>query len=410
MEESVGTPQGERTIVRDLAKQVIEYAHEPRMDAIRKRWRDVNGLRKPDRAPVWLRPVGCWPELLPEESILCQEQWLRDLERNFRRAAIKRDIGDDEPFEPHFEVRGSFELEDEGPLWGVEVQRTGSGVAGGAWAYDPPLKTEADFDKLRMPRYRYNPERTRQKLEAMENLLGDIAPVRLSVGAPRGGTLGTAAADLRGLEQMMVDMIDRPDLAHRLMAFLRDATLNAMDVAEATGLLTPNNKGPMTFSDPVGPESKNGRYTFRNCWMMANSQEFDAVSPALWEEFCLNYQKPIFERFGLGGYGCCENLTTKIDGVLSIPNLRIFVKSAWTDMGTVLEKVSTDYCIMWRQKASEVVYADEEQVRDDLFEGCRCLQGRPYQIVLRELQTLAGNLDRLHVWARHAIEAAEEYA
>jgi hypothetical protein len=32
---------------------------------------------------------------------------------------------------------------------------------------------------------------------------------------------------------------------------------------------------------------------------MSNSQEFDQVSPAMWQEFCLNYQMPIIRQFGL---------------------------------------------------------------------------------------------------------------
>ena len=45
-----------------------------------------------------------------------------------------------------------------------------------------------------------------------------------------------------------------------------------------------------------------------------------------------------------------------------------------------------------------------------MFAGCQRLQGRYYQIVLRELQTLAGHPDRLHVWTRHAKAAAARYA
>jgi len=37
-----------------------------------------------------------------------------------------------------------------------------------------------------------------------------------------------------------------------------------------------------------------GSYSLANCWCAGNSQEFDQVSPAMWEEFCLQYQKPIF--------------------------------------------------------------------------------------------------------------------
>jgi len=398
----------ERERVRRLASEVIEMAHEPRMEAVRKRWRDVNALRKPDRAPVWCRPVGCWSEILPADALQCQDPWLSRMEYGFLQTLYKRGVGDDTPVEPYFTVGAAFDVSPTN-VWGVDIRRRTPNVAGGSWAYDPPLKEEADFERLRTPVFSYNAAKTNERLERMSDLLGDIAPVRLGAGPLLGATLGNAAADLRGLEQMMVDMTDRPDLSQRLMGYLRDAVLGSLDVVEETGLVTPNNTGPMTTSDPLGAAGSDGRFSFRACWCMANSQEFDGVSPAMWEELCLNYQKPIFERFGLVGYGCCENLTRKINGVLSIPNLRIFVCSAWTDLDVVLDKVGTRYCIMWRQKASDVVYGDASRVRDDLMEGARRLQGCSYQIVLRELQTLAGNLDRLHVWTQAAIEAATRF-
>ena len=110
-------------------------------------------------------------------------------------------------------------------------------------------------------------------------------------------------------------------------------------------------------------------------------------------------------------HGCCEALTHRIEGVLSLPNLRIFVCSAWTDLARVQEAVGQDYVIMWRQKASDVVFPDDvDTVRRDLEAGCRQLQGYRYQIVLRELQTLCGHPDRLHAWTRAAIEMTAKYA
>ncbi len=400
----------ERDLVRELAKQVVELAAAPRMAEIHKRWCDVNALRKPDRAPVWCRPMGAWEELLPEESLACTDPWLRRLEREFRRALIKNEIGDDSPLENYYAVPAAFDVKPEN-IWGVETGQHRPSGPGGAWGYDPPLKTHADYSRLIMPRFTFNAAETRRQLERASELLGEIMPIRVTCSPRLAATLGTAAAELRGLEQMMMDMAMEPQLMHRLMAHLRDATLAALDSAEESGRLTPNNRGPMNKSDAIGEADKGAPVTAATLWCMANSQEFDQVSPDMWEEFCLAYQKPIFERYGLVGYGCCENLTRKIDGVLSIPNLRIFVCSAWTDLNVVLEKVSSDYCIMWRQKASDVVFPDDEaQIRSDLLEGARKLQGRPHQIVLRELQTLSGHPKRLHAWTRHAIEATEKYS
>ena len=83
----------------------------------------------------------------------------------------------------------------------------------------------------------------------------------------------------------------------------------------------------------------------------------------------------------------------------------------WTDLDRVIDRVGRDYVIMWRQKASDVVFADDvDVIRRDLEEGLRRLQGCTIQIVLRELQTLAGHPDRLHVWTQLAKEAAAKYA
>jgi len=400
----------QRSHVRELARQVARLAASPENAAIMQRWRDVNALRVPDRAPVWCRPVGAWGELLPEEALLCRDEWLRGVERHLRMILIKCDIGDDSPVDPFYPVGAAIRC-DPPNVWGVDIGRHMPGRGGGAWAYDPPLVTEADFDRLQMPRFSVDHEATERELERAHELVGDVLPPQLVCSTPLCPTLGTDAADLRGLEQMTLDMPLAPELMHRLMAHIRDANLQAVDDLEATGLLTRNNVGPMTCSEPVGPETADGHITRANLWAMANSQEFDHVSPAMWDEFCLAYQRPILERYGLVGYGCCESLTHKIDGVLSIPNLRIFVCSGWTDLDRVIERVGDRHVIMWRQKASEVVFPNDPAVlARHLDDGMRRLRGCHVQVVLRELQTLAGHPDRLHVWTKLAIEAAERYS
>jgi len=104
-------------------------------------------------------------------------------------------------------------------------------------------------------------------------------------------------------------------------------------------------------------------------------------------------------------------LTHKISGVMSIPNLRVFNSSGWTNLDMVIDAVSNDKVIMWRQKASEVAFAGEaEELRPHLAQGLKKMQGLHNTVVLRELQTLNGNLDRLHKWARIAIEEAERFS
>ena len=400
----------EKSLIQDLARQVAGLAAEPRMETIRRRWCDVNSLRQPDRAPVWVFISGCWHEFIPEETLVCRDPERRAVEFALRQTLVKRDIADDTPIDPFFVVPAIYQVEPAN-IWGVDFNHIDSGVEGGAWAYDAPLKTEADFARLRLPAYSFDAARTAEKLERLHELIGEILPLKLVHPNLLSPVLCTDAAELRGLEQLMLDAVLEPELLHRLMAHLRDAVLRSMDIIESNQRVIPYTTDPPLYSDPIGTPAADGAFTYKNCWCHANSQEFDQVSPAMWEEFLLTYQKPILARFGHVQYGCCENLTQKIDGVLTIPNLRMFVCSAWTNLDTVLEKVSNQYVIMWRQKASEVIFADDpEQLRPGLESGARRLQGRPHQIILREIETLNGNPDRLHRWTQIARETAEKFA
>lgn len=397
-------------IIRALAHKVSEIAASKKNELIIKRWRDTNELRKVDRAPVWCLPDGndAWYQLLPNSDLQSTDPYLRQMEEYFKRLIIKDEIGDDTPFLSYYPVRMSLKAEPENDF-GVELAHTDTGQDGGAWKYDPPIKCEADLDKLVMPKYSVCKKDYEQEYEMASEVLSGIMPVPRVLWGPFGKKITTAVADLYGLEEMMVDMMLEPELMHRLMEYLRDARLAAIDAAENSGLLIPNIEGPMTCSDYVGDES--AQISCLNMWELFDSQEFDQVSPAMWEEFLLEYQRPIMARFGLVSYGCCEDLTNKISGVMSIPNLRVFNSSAWTNLDMVIDAVGEDKVIMWRQKASDVVFAENaEDLRPHLEQGLSKLKGLHNTVVLRELQTLNGNIDRLHKWARIAIETAEKYS
>jgi hypothetical protein len=400
----------QREIVRDLARRVAELAASEEVAARRRRWCDVNALRRPDRAPVWCRPAGCWPELLPEATLQCEDPFLRACERRLRMDLVKADIGDDHPFEATWDVGAVFEC-DSDYTWGLPTQVLVGRTDLGGWRYEPPLKTAADFERITLPTFTYNPTRTEEALSQAHDLLGDILTVQRTCGPHLHQTLGAYLDQLRGLGEMMLDLYVQPHLIHRLMAKILEACLRDLRAIEASGLLTPNNTGGMHCSDPINGDPPQGQVKLHHLWADGNSQEFDEVSPRQWDEFLLSYQRPIFQQFGLVHYGCCEDLTTKIGGVLSIPNLRIFVCSAWTDLAKVIEACGPRYCIMWRQSAAEVTLPDTlDKVAAHLDDGLSKLQGHYYQIVLRELQTLGGHPRRLHEWAQLAIAKAEQWA
>ena len=429
----------ERDIVRSLATQLAEHAHSAEMGYRLKLWRDVHSLRLPERPPVICHP-GCWHELLPDSELVCQEPELRNLERQMRQALHKMDLGDDTIINPYWEVATVMDFQGE-HFWGLPIGYTQPSATSqrGAWAYDPPLKEEADIEKIVPPRYVYNQAATQEALERMDELLGDILPVRRTCAIPTPGAwLHGWATQLRGVTQLLVDMMDRPQWVHRLMATLRDGNLALLDQYEEQGVLTPNTgffwacddlmpvdchpeERPKGATKDLGPSEPAAPQDDKSCghrpvhlkdlWGRGESQEFQGVGPVQYEEFLLNYQKPILARFGLTYYGCCEDLTNKIALVLSVPNLRKFVCSPWTDLGKLVEATGDRYCIEWRQKATDVVFTPGMgPIEEHLRRGLTAAKGTPLHVTLQELETVDGQPERLREWAAAAKEIGAEVA
>ena len=395
--------------VRTLAAEMMDHATSDEFEHRRRRWRDVNSRRKPDRAPVWCGMAGVSRELFKADTLECSDPICRRVEDVFRRHLYKCWVGDDEVFDPWWSVPAVWECNTEYPFGLPTHVSTGSTPQGG-FQYHHPIETLEDYAKITVPKYSYDREKTDEGMSQIAELLGDTMPVRMSGSPPLAPNHSVYLEQLRGMEAMLGDLAFRPDLVHGALARITEAVLGALRVAEEAGVLSRNDSSPMTCSDPVG-ELFDGRVGLRNMWCGANSQEFQMVSPKMQEEFLLNYQIPCLQQFGAVQYGCCEDLTQKIDIVRAIPNLRIFVCSYWTDIDKLISICGNDYTIMWRQLSAHVMLPDDlGSVKTNLEIGAQKLKGLSYQIILREVETLAGHRDRLKEWTELAIAAAERFA
>jgi hypothetical protein len=97
--------------------------------------------------------------------------------------------------------------------------------------------------------------------------------------------------------------------------------------------------------------------------------------------------------------------------VLSIPNLRKFVCSPWTDLAKLVDAVGDRYCIEWRQKATDVVFTPGMgPIREHLRRGLEIARQTPLHVTLQELETVDGRPERLREWAAAAKEIGAELA
>ena len=210
----------------------------------------------------------------------------------------------------------------------------------------------------------------------------------------------------------MYALYEKPELVHSLMRFMRDAVLANLEQGEAAGdWSTADNQNYGMPAHTRGlPEPKANSYGARlkDLWFFAHAQEFEGVSPAQHQEFLLQYQMPIMERFGLVNYGCCETLNHKIDMLRTIPNLRRILMGPLADMKRGCEQIGKDYIVSWRPSPEVVSHGfDEQRIRRIIRQGLMDSRGCHVEIMLKEMITIEGDISRLFKWTEIAREEAE---
>jgi hypothetical protein len=84
-------------------------------------------------------------------------------------------------------------------------------------------------------------------------------------------------------------------------------------------------------------------------WGFAEAQEISGVSPAMHDEFVLQYKIPVLERFGLNCYGCCEPLHHKFAILAKVPRLRRISISPWCGRAMAAEALGDRAIYSWKR-------------------------------------------------------------
>ncbi len=399
----------ETTILRDLAKRYADLAARPEMDERRDLWRRHNSL-KPTRPPIYVRAFA-WHEM-PESRCVCQDPLLRVIENRLRHALFWSTFDDDSIFEPWVTIRAAYECTG----WGVGVERNYSDEPRGSFKVDYPLRQLEDIEKLRAPWHEIDEEKTAERVSRVEEAVGGIVTVNLDRGPAYrmwSGDIATDLGYLRGIEHFMMDMLDHPGWLHRLARFMSDGILRTHERAEEAGdwgLCAHQNQAMPYAEELEDPAANVNGVSRKQLWGYMAAQELTAVSPAMHEEFLLRYQLPILEAFGLVAYGCCEDLTNKIDMLRAIPNLRRIAVSPFADAARCAEQIGTDYVISYRPSPADMVsYGfDEDRIRAILRRDLAACRGTHVDITLKDVETVEGDPRRVKRWVELTRQVIDE--
>ena len=409
---------GEIGILRELARQYADAAHRPVQGQRRDAWRRHNSL-KPGRPLIHFRGGVCYEEILPPEVFRCRDPLYRGLETSLRRGLFVQSLNDDTILEPWLTVRAAVVTPPH--LWGLEIPRHRTEDAHGSWKADPPIKDLDDLSGLAEPDHRIDEDLTARRYQQAAEAVGDILPVyvdRAPAYTVWGGDIVTQLAHLRGLEQIMWDMADNPEGLHRLLARMRDSVLRTHDQAERAGdwkrLNSHNQIMPYAEDLPDPAEAPDEPAPRSDLWIFLAAQELTLVSPQMHNDFMLEYQIPIMAPWGLSAYGCCEDLTRKIDMLRRVPNLRRIAVPPRADTTACAEQIGDDYVYSWRPNPAEVMCCGfdaghVEKLTRDVFQACAA-NGCCVDVNLKDIQTVENDLTRPARCVRVIRQVAEEFA
>lgn len=402
----------DRDVLRELARQVAEVAALPVQRETIALWKALNGL-KPVRPMVAIDQIP-WHEMEVdgELTLRTEDRFCRGLETSLRRLLYSwKHMRVDMVVEPVVDIGKVIR----GAGFGIEtiekkaVLDPRNSVVG--HYYIDQLKTEEDLQKIRRPQIALDEEATARVQEKALEIFDGLLAVRMQGSLP-GFAPWDAIVQWHGVETVLFELADRPEFLHRIMSRLTDAHLSMLDQLEAQGLLgcaqsTIHCSGAYTDELPA-PGADPRRPRAKDLWTCGMAQIFSSVSPAMHQEFELDYAVRWYARFGLVYYGCCEPLDGKIDIIRKIPHVRKVSMSPWVDMEKGAAGIGRD--LVFSRKPSPAFLAGDawepETVARDLRDTQeRCARhGCPLEFILKDISTVRYQPQRLWEWADVAMD------
>ena len=400
----------DRAVVRELAKMYMSLVCTEKQEKMVRRFRDTNDLR-PVRPPVILDEIPWYQmDIDGELKCICEDKEARNTEMYFRKAIYYMNhFKADNLYEPIFRVKRAVDSTGTGlaPVT-ADIKRTDSINNLVSREFEDILEDESALDAMHDPVFTLRPEKDEERMAFYTDLMGDIIPIRLYGYGYFYFAPWDKITRLRGVEPILMDMYDRPEYLHKIVKKFVSAAHAELDFIEKNlDVATP----PSLHCTPsaVSGLSDEG---LKATWCRSMAQTFGVISPAMFEEFELNYLLSVASRFAYTYYGCCEPLDDKISVIKKIPNLRKIGCSPWANVERCAAQICGDYVLSRKPNPAHVaIVTDPEVIRKETEETVNaCLKyGCPYDIVLKDISTVSGRPQNLIVWAQTVSDVLDKY-
>jgi hypothetical protein len=409
----------DREILRALAGEIAQIASLDRQRETAKLYRSLNARRM--IRPVVLLDELPWNQLNAdgELTLRCEDETLRAVEDGMRKLLYKwNHCPGDMIVEPFWRCARAIHVGRMGPEVKEETLALDDGNNIVSHAYEDQFPDMASLDKLHMPEIYEDQHESERRLTLLDGIFGDILPVKPS-GISHAGHLSPwdDMSSWRGVTPLLMDLYDEPEKMHAYMRRYTDIRLRMLKEMEDQRLIEANVPilhctAGLTEEDDI-PSAMDGVPTRKNIWGRGAAQIFASVSPAMHEEFEINYMKEFFAGFPAVYYGCCEPLHNKIDIVRKIPNVRKISITPWADVRVAAERMGGDFVMARKPNPAMVTTPalDEEALRRDILETltvCR-ENNTPVEFTLKDISSVAYHPANLARWEKVAMETVRNF-
>ena len=409
----------DRETIRELAAKWMEFASQPVMNERKSLWKAVHDLKS--ERPVILVETSPIENFVSESELRCEDPFLRAVEKNMLdNVRHAEEVGDDIVFEPYFRIGWQLDISDYGVPVEMKPATTAQGDQSLGYSFNFPIKKPEDIKKLRKRTFAVDREKSLKSKELLEDIMGDMLPVKVANYDPFAGELGNnewtgmfffgltwQVFRFIGNDGLLYWLYDAPDTIHRLMEFMYDDRVALFEFLEREGLIEVNTDsqmaGPRSYgyvSDLPAPDYE-GEVTLKNLWGWAESQEATIISPKMYKEFVLPYLARLSSMFGLVYYGCCEPVDDRLELIMeAIPNLRSVSVSGWADFDKVGEMLGRKYVYSRKPTPAFISGADPdwELAEEDMKKTYAATRDCNVEILVRDLYTIDGDRPRLRKW------------
>ena len=401
----------DQLILRELASKVHDIAQLPQQEELRDLWRRHTALQH-GIPPLFVSPEGSWVELIPPETLQCEDPFAREVELEMRKRIYRWEyIRDDTPIEDSYDLPVSCIPVNKN--WGLPVLRRESSDRG-AWHHQAVVEDPEDWKKLRKPTLEVDVDDAEEKARQLRDAVGDLLKVNVTGIKIFDFHIAHIYADFRGLDNLFMDLVDDEEMVKDVFAFFADGLKGLVKQAKDLNLVQSNNDYTYHYTGGLGycndlPTPSGQHAQLDEIWGAAEAQEFSCVSPDMFCRTILPYEKELLEPFGLNGYGCCDDLTEKLDEVLKIRNLRRVAACPWANLGKMAQRLKKDYILTWKPNpaclAGETF--DEAAVEAYMVESLQAAKPGYPEIILRDTHSCRNDPKRFTQFvnlSRRAIE------